>query len=47
MCRCTPTIRYGALASYRFMLTPSSALEANYGMTYQNKINFSAPYPNK
>jgi opacity protein-like surface antigen len=32
---------YGALASYRFMLTPSSALEANYGITYQNKINFS------
>jgi opacity protein-like surface antigen len=31
----------GALASYRFMLTPSSALEANYGMTYQNKINFT------
>jgi outer membrane immunogenic protein len=29
---------YGALASYRFMLTPSSALEANYGITYQNKI---------
>ena len=32
---------YSALASYRFMLTPSSALEANYGITYQNKINFS------
>jgi outer membrane immunogenic protein len=31
---------YGALLSYRFMLTPSSALEANYGITYQNKINF-------
>ena len=31
---------YGALASYRFMLTPSSALEANYGITYQNKINY-------
>ncbi len=30
----------GALAGYRFMLTPSSALEANYGITYQNKINF-------
>jgi outer membrane immunogenic protein len=31
---------YGALLSYRFMLTPNSALEANYGITYQNKINF-------
>jgi len=31
---------YGALLSYRFMLTPSSALEANYGITYENKINF-------
>jgi opacity protein-like surface antigen len=30
----------GALASYRFMLTPSSALEANYGMTYQNTIRY-------
>jgi outer membrane immunogenic protein len=30
----------GALASYRFMLTPSSALEANYGITYQNTIHF-------
>jgi opacity protein-like surface antigen len=30
----------GALASYRFMLTPSSALEANYGITYQNKIHY-------
>jgi opacity protein-like surface antigen len=29
---------YGALASYRFMLTPSSALEVNYGITYQNNI---------
>jgi hypothetical protein len=27
---------FGALVSYRFMLTPSSAVEANYGMTYQN-----------
>jgi len=32
----------GALASYRFMLTPSSALEANYGITYQNSIHFYA-----
>jgi outer membrane immunogenic protein len=31
---------YGALISYRFMLTPSSALEANYGITYNNKINY-------
>jgi outer membrane immunogenic protein len=31
---------WGALASYRFMLTPSSALEANYGITYENKINY-------
>jgi len=31
---------YGALLSYRFMLTPSSALEANYGITYQNKIHY-------
>ncbi len=31
---------YGALASYRFMLTPSSALEANYGITYQNTFHF-------
>jgi hypothetical protein len=30
----------GALASYRFMLTPSSALEANYGITYQNEIHY-------
>jgi opacity protein-like surface antigen len=32
----------GAMASYRFMLTPSSALEANYGITYENKIRFYA-----
>ena len=30
----------GALVSYRFMLTPSSALEANYGMTYQNSLHY-------
>jgi opacity protein-like surface antigen len=30
----------GALASYRFMLTPSSALEVNYGVTYQNTIRY-------
>jgi outer membrane immunogenic protein len=32
---------FGALASYRFMLTPSSALEANYGVTYANKILYT------
>jgi opacity protein-like surface antigen len=37
------TTAYGGLASYRFMLTPSSALEANYGITYQNKIRFVEP----
>jgi len=31
---------FGALASYRFMVTPSSALEANYGVTYENTIHF-------
>jgi outer membrane immunogenic protein len=31
---------WGALASYRFMLTPNSAVEANYGVTYENKINY-------
>ena len=30
----------GALVSYRFMLTPSSAVEANYSTTYQNKITY-------
>jgi opacity protein-like surface antigen len=33
----------GALASYRFMLTPSSALEANYGIDYQNKLRYYLP----
>jgi opacity protein-like surface antigen len=33
---------FGALLSYRFMLTPSSAIEANYGITYQNTIHFKA-----
>ncbi|MGA2352075.1 MAG: outer membrane beta-barrel protein [Terracidiphilus sp.] len=32
---------YGALLSYRFMLTPSSAVEANYGITYQNTFHFT------
>jgi outer membrane immunogenic protein len=31
---------FGAMASYRFMLTPSSALEANFGMTYQGTIHY-------
>jgi opacity protein-like surface antigen len=30
----------GALVSYRYMLTPSSAVEGNYSVTYQNKINY-------
>lgn len=34
------TPAYGVLASYRFMLTPSSALEVNYGITYQNSIGY-------
>jgi hypothetical protein len=31
---------FGALASYRFMLTPTAAVEANYGITYGNKIHY-------
>jgi len=31
---------FGALASYRFMLTPNSAVEGNYGVTYQNSIHY-------
>jgi opacity protein-like surface antigen len=31
---------FGALFSYRFMMTPSSAIEANYGITYQNLIHY-------
>jgi len=34
---------FGVLASYRFMLTPSSAVEANYGLTYQNKFHYYGP----
>ena len=34
------TPAYGALVSYRYMLTPTSALEANYGITYQNSIGY-------
>ena len=37
----------GALVSYRFMLTPSSAVEANYSVTYQNKINYLVGNTNK
>jgi opacity protein-like surface antigen len=37
------TTAYGGLASYRYMLTPSSALEANYGITYENSITYRAP----
>ena len=34
------TVGEGAMISYRFMLTPSSALEANYVITYENKIHY-------
>ncbi|MGD1105696.1 MAG: outer membrane beta-barrel protein [Terracidiphilus sp.] len=37
------TTAYGGLVSYRFMLTPNSALEANYGLTYQNRITYYGP----
>jgi outer membrane immunogenic protein len=41
------TTAYGGLVSYRFMLTPTSALEANYGLTYQNKIDYyGSHFPN-
>jgi opacity protein-like surface antigen len=36
------TTAYGLLASYRFMLTPSSALEANYSITDHNSIGYYA-----
>lgn len=36
---------FGALLSYRFMLTPSSALEANYGIAYQTKYTYEV-HPN-
>ena len=32
---------FGALVSYRFMLTPSSALEANYASTYRNSLLYT------
>ena len=31
---------FGAMLSYRYMITPSSALEANYGLTYTNTIRY-------
>ncbi len=34
---------YGALLSYRFMMTPTSALETNYGITYENTIDYYGP----
>ena len=34
---------YGGLVSYRYMLTPTAALEGNYGITYQNSIHFYSP----
>jgi hypothetical protein len=41
------TPAYGGLVSYRFMLTPTSALEASYGITYQNRITYYGPnFPN-
>jgi opacity protein-like surface antigen len=33
---------FGGLLSYRFMLTPTSAVEANYSMTYENNIHYFA-----
>jgi len=33
---------FGALASYRFMMTPSSAIEANYGITYENTLHYTS-----
>ncbi len=31
---------FGGLVSYRFMLTPTSAIEANYQLTYENSIHY-------
>ena len=33
----------GVLASYRFQLTPSLAVEGNYGITYENTFRFVGP----
>jgi opacity protein-like surface antigen len=37
---------FGALLSYRFMLTPTSALEANYGITYENTFHYKVSSTN-
>jgi opacity protein-like surface antigen len=37
----------GALASYRFMLTPTSALEANYGVTYEQTYEYVVSNTNR
>jgi outer membrane immunogenic protein len=37
------TYGLGAVASYRFMLSPTSALQASYGIDYQNKITYHEP----
>jgi opacity protein-like surface antigen len=31
---------FGGLLSYRFMITPTSAFEGNYSMTYENSIHY-------
>jgi outer membrane immunogenic protein len=31
---------FGGLVSYRFMLTPTAAIEANYQLTYENSIHY-------
>ena len=36
---------FGGLLSYRFMLTPTSALEANYQITYENNIHYLSRIP--
>ena len=40
------TISLGALASYRFMLTPRGALEANYSFTQDAQKYIAAQFPN-
>jgi opacity protein-like surface antigen len=40
------SVGIGAMASYRFMLTPSSALEANYGITYRNELHYQVNITN-
>jgi outer membrane immunogenic protein len=34
---------FGAMAAYRFMLTPNTALEVNYGITYKNQFTYYGP----